>query len=467
MGILRAVIYYFNIFCMAFTLALSFVYLTQLLISYFVIQKNIAKNIAQDHRHYISSENLLPISIIVPAYNEEENIISNIYHMLNIDYPEHEVIVINDGSTDSTHDKIVSGFNMKQIKHPIKVSLKTKKIRAVYFNPQFPNLIYIDKENGGKSDALNAGINASKYPLFVCLDADSIIERDAIIKISTEFLKDTKTVVAGGFVRISNGSVIENGKWKRFRTPDLAVERFQIVEYFRAFLAGRISWNSSNSLLIVSGAFGVFNKSVVIEAGGYKTDTIGEDMEIIVTLHQYLRKKKRKYRIRFIEDAVCWTQGPMSLQDIRKQRRRWQIGLMDTLLHHKSMVLNPRYGTVGFFSLPYAWVFEFFGALVESFGYFIIPLALLLNELSLFYFVLYVAVSTLLGILISLGGLILEQKTNKGTITVKQAMQLTPYAMLENFGYRQFITLCRVEGILRYRSLKNIWSKVKRKPFDQ
>jgi cellulose synthase/poly-beta-1,6-N-acetylglucosamine synthase-like glycosyltransferase len=452
---------------MLYTLALSFVYIIQIVISYFVIRQNNEKKIAKDHKHYINSDNLLPISIIVPAFNEEENIIENIYWMLNIEYPEHEVIIINDGSTDNTHSKIVAGYKLKQINPPIKISLKTKQIRAVYFNPQYPNLIYVDKEPGGKSDALNTGINISKYPLFVCLDADSMIERDAILKISTEFLKDTKTVVAGGFVRIANGSVIENGKWKRFKMPNLTIERFQIIEYFRAFLSGRVSWNSTNSLLIVSGAFGVFNKSIVIEAGGYKTDTIGEDMEIIVTLHQYLRNKKRKYTIKFIEDAVCWTQGPMSVHDIRTQRRRWQIGLMDSLLHHKSMVLNPKYGSVGLLSLPYAWIFEFFGALVEGFGYFVIPLAFLFNELSLFFFLLYLAVSTLLGILISLGGLILEQNTNRGAMTVKQCMQLTPYAMLENFGYRQFITLCRVEGILRYHGLKSTWSKVKREPFNQ
>jgi len=467
MNILRSIIYYFNIFCMVYTLLLTTIYIFQLVVSYFGIRSNNNKKLAADFEHYIDSDNLLPVSVLVPAYNEQENIVKNIHWLLDMDYPEYEIILINDGSTDSTHDNVLKGFGLKKIDYAIKVSLLAKEIRGIYFNPQYPNLIYVDKENGGKSDALNAGINVSQYPLFVCLDADSMIERDAVLKLSTEFLKDTKTVVAGGFVRISNGSVIEGGKWKRFDLPDLAVERFQIVEYFRSFLSGRVSWNFSNSILIISGAFGVFNKSVVIDAGGYKTDTIGEDMEIIVRIHRYLRDKKQKYRIKFSEDAICWTQGPMSMRDLRSQRRRWQVGLMDTLWQHKAMLFRPKYGLLAFVALPYSWLFELLGALVETLGYFIIPLSFFFGELSPLFFVLYLTLSTLLGILLSFGGLILEQTTSKGVMTVKQCMQLTLYAVLENFGYRQYITLCRVEGMLRYRRYKNTWGKIRRKEFNQ
>lgn len=452
---------------MIYTLMLSVIYILQLIVSFFSIRKSNKRRLADDYKQYIDSDNLLPVSLLVPAFNEQENIVKNIQWLMDMDYPEYEIIVVNDGSTDDTHQKVVEAFGLKPIEHSVRISLKTKEIRNIYYNIQYPRLIYVDKENGGKSDALNAGINVSRYPLFVCLDADSMIERDAVLKLSTEFLKDTRTVVAGGFVRISNGSVIENGRFKRFELPELTVERFQIVEYFRAFLSGRISWSSSNNLLIISGAFGVFNKQVVIEAGGYKTNTIGEDMEIIVRLHRYLRDNKRKYRIVFTEDAVCWTQGPMSLKDLRKQRRRWQIGLMDTLFSHIGMLFRPRYGSLGFTSLPYNWLFELLGAPVEAFGYIIIPLSFFFGELSLLFFVLYLTLAILLGIMISFGGLILEQITDKGYMTVRQAMQLTLYAVLENFGYRQFITLCRTEGMLRYRSLKNTWGKVKRKEFNK
>ena len=325
----------------------------------------------------------------------------------------------------------------------------------------------MDKENGGKSDALNAGINFSSYPLFACLDADSRIEPDALLKLSTEFLKNTDTIVAGGLVRIANGFKIRDGRVSGFSMPPKMVEKFQIVEYYRSFLSGRVSWGATNSMLIVSGAFGVFNKQAVIEVGGYKTNTIGEDMEIVVRLHKYMRAHRRKYKIIFCEDSVCWTQGPMSVTDIRSQRRRWQVGLLDTLISHRSMFLNPRYGMIGLLAIPYNWIFELFGAVVEVLGYFIIPFSLVMGELNMFFFVMYFLLAVLLGVILSIGSLILEQYTRKTTMTAKQSLSLSLYAVLENFGYRQMITLFRVEGILKYRKLRKTWGKIKRKEVEQ
>jgi cellulose synthase/poly-beta-1,6-N-acetylglucosamine synthase-like glycosyltransferase len=218
---------------------------------------------------------------------------------------------------------------------------------------------------------------------------------------------------------------------------------------------------------IVSGAFGVFKKQPVIEVGGYKTNTIGEDMEIVVRLHRFMKNHKRKYKILFCEDAVCWTQGPMSMKDIRGQRRRWQIGLLDTLISHAGMFLNPLYGFVGLFAIPYNWIFELFGAVVEVLGYFIIPFSLLMGELNMFFFICYFLLAVLLGIILSLGSLILEQYTKKNEMTPKQCMALSLYAILENFGYRQIITLFRVEGLLKYRKLRKTWGKIKRKDVEQ
>lgn len=467
MVIIRSFIYYFNLFCMGYTLLLNLIYLIQIMVSYIKIGRNFKRRSVDDYIDYVDSENLPPISLIVPARNEQENIVDNIHALLKLDYPEFELIVVNDGSTDQTHEKIVNAFELHKIEYTIKVSLPTKPIRGVYHNPEYPNLIYVEKDNGGKSDALNAGINMSVYPLFVCLDADSRLERDSVLKLATEFIKDSKTVVAGGLVRIANGSVIRDGEWRSFKIPDKAVEKFQIIEYFRAFLAGRVSWGLTNSLLIVSGAFGVFRKQTVIDCGGYKTNTVGEDMEIVVNIHEKLRKARQKYRIVFCEDAVCWTQGPMSLKDLRTQRRRWQIGLLDSLLQHKKMILNPSYGMVGMLSVPYSWLFEIFGAPIEVLGYFIIPLSLFLGELSLYYFFLYFILAVSLGIIISLGGLILEQKIHFGRMTAKQCRQLANYAFLENFGYRQCITLFRVEGMLKYRKLRRTWGIIKRKEFDR
>ncbi len=467
MGYIRTVISFFNYFCMAFTVLLSVIYILQMIMSFIKVRKDSKSLLSNDYERYMYSDNLLPISLLIPAYNEEENVVQNIKSLLKMDYPNFEIIVVNDGSSDKTHEKIVEAFNLYQIESSQKVSIPTKEVRGVYYNVDYPNLLYIDKENGGKSDALNAGINASSYPLFACLDADSRLEKDALLKLSIEFNKDKNTIVAGGIVRIANGSVIRDGEFKGFSMPKRVIERFQIVEYYRSFLSGRVSWGLSNSMLIVSGAFGVFQKQAVIEVGGYKTNTIGEDMEIVVRLHSYMRKHKRKYKIIFCEDAVCWTQGPMSLKDIRGQRRRWQIGLLDTLISHKNLLFNPKYGTVGLVAVPYFWIFELSGALIEVLGYFIIPFSLIMGELNIFFFVIYFLLATLLGIMLSIGSLILEQYTKKNAMTAKQYILISVYAILENFGYRQLITLFRVEGILKYRKLRQTWGKIERKEFEQ
>lgn len=452
---------------MAFTIILSLIYIIQLIISFVKVRKNDKARQSNDYGRYVSSENLLPISLLIPAYNEQENIVSNIKSLMKIDYPQFEIVVVNDGSTDKTHEKIVETFGLYKIESAVKTSIPTNEVRGVYYNIEYPNLIYVDKENGGKSDALNAGINISSYPLFACLDADSRIEPDALLRLSVEFLKNTDTVVAGGLVRIANGFKIRDGRVCGFSMPQKMIERFQIVEYYRSFLSGRVSWGATNSMLIVSGAFGVFKKQAVIEVGGYKTNTIGEDMEIVVRLHKYMRANRRKYKIIFCEDAVCWTQGPMSVNDIRSQRRRWQIGLLDTLLAHKGLFLNPRYGSVGLAAIPYNWVFELFGAVVEALGYFIIPFSLLMGELNMFFFTIYFLLAVLLGVILSMGSLILEQYTRRSVMSAKQCLTLSLYAILENFGYRQMITIFRLEGILKYRKLRKTWGKIKRKDVEQ
>lgn len=452
---------------MSYTIILSLIYIGQFIMSLVKIKDDIQKGRASDYEKYASSDNLQPVSLLIPAYNEVENIVQNVKSLMKLNYPEFELIVINDGSTDGTHEAMIDAFSLYPIETSYIRHIETSKVRNVYYNVKYPGLIYIDKENGGKSDALNCGINVSRYPLFACLDADSRLEKDALLRLGSEFIKDSLTVIAGGLVRIANGTTLREGEPVSFEMPDKIIERFQIVEYLRSFLSGRTSWGLTNSMLIVSGAFGVFKKQVVIDVGGYKTDTIGEDMEIVVRVHEYMLKNKIKYRVKFVEEAVCWTQGPMRMEDVRTQRRRWQVGLMDTLLHYKRMFFNIKYKGVGMFAVPYNWFFELIGATVEALGYFIIPFSLLMGELNLFFFISYFLIATMLGISISIGGLILEQFTKKGVMSTRQCMQLAKYAVLENFGYRQLITLFRMEGMLKYRKLKNKWGSIKRKSFNQ
>ncbi len=467
MNAVRSFIIVFNYFCMTFTIVLSIIYIIQMFVSLFRVRKNYSKHFSDDYLRYIDSNNLLPISLIIPAYNEQENIVQNIRSLMKINYPCYEIIVVNDGSTDKTGELVINAFDMHPIETSIRYQLKTQNIRGVYFSKKYPNLLFVDKDNGGKSDALNAGINISSYPLFTCLDADSRVEKDALLMLALEFIKDSRTVVAGGIVRIANGSKIVDGELKGFTMPEKLIERFQIVEYYRSFLSGRVFWSASNSLLIVSGAFGLFRKQTVIDVGGYKRNTIGEDMEIIVRIHRYMRKNKIKYRVKFNELSICWTQGPMSINDIRSQRRRWQIGLMDTLIAHRAMTLNPRYGMVGLFSMPYNWIFELLGAVIETIGYFLVPFSLIMGELNMFFFVMYFLLAVMLGVILSEGSLVLEQYTHRAAMTAKQSISISIYAILENFGYRQMISIFRVEGIIKYRKLRKTWGKIKRKEFEQ
>ena len=448
---------------MSYTVLLSIAYLIQLIVSYFRLRKERKEELTDDYENYQNSDNLMPITLIVPAYNEQENIVRNVRSLMKLNYPQFEIVVVNDGSTDKTHFNMVEAFGLKKINQSVKVSIPTQEINGIYYNGKYPNLTYVDKENGGKSDALNAGINVSKYPLFACLDADSRIEKDSLLMLGEAFLKDSSTVVAGGFVRIANGSLIEDGEFKGFEIPKKNIERFQIVEYFRSFLYGRVAWGKS--LLIVSGAFGLFRKDAVIEVGGYKNNTLGEDMESFVRMHHKFRKERRKYNVKFLDRAVCWTQCPMSFNDLRGQRRRWQVGLFDSLISHIRMLFNPRYGTVGLLSMPYNFMFELLGVVVEALGYLIIPFSVIMGELNPFYFVMYLLLSVFLGTMLSVGGLLLEQYTRKGCFSAQQIMKLSLYAFLENLGYRQLIVLCRLEGIIRFKKYRKNWGKIKRVGF--
>lgn len=452
---------------MFYTIAVNVFYNGQLLLSVLDIFGYVKKSKSSDYKRYINSKNMIPISIVVPAYNEEKTIVDNIKSLLALDYYEYEIIIVNDGSKDETLAKIIEEFELVKVNQPVKRSLETNEIVGVYRNPNYERLIVVDKLNGGKADALNAGINVSSYPIFACIDADSIIENEALIKLTMIFVEHPETVAVGGIVRLANGSIIQDGKLIEMNIPKSKVASFQIVEYLRAFLTGRTSLSRLNSIIIISGAFGAFNKQAVIDCGGYKVNTIGEDMDIIVKLHKHMKDKKQKYKIKFLADPICWTQAPESLQDLRVQRRRWQIGLFDSLLTHRKMLLNPKYGTVGMLSLPTFWLFELFGPIVEFLGYIFIPLAYLFGLLEFNSFLIYFVFAFLLGTTLSMGSILLEQLSFRKYQSFGDVMRLVLFALLENLGYRQLTVIFRVEGILRFRKARHAWGSIQRQQFTE
>lgn len=464
--LLKSIVINFNYFIIYYVLVINFIYFIQLILAAFNLSDYVKKMRYSDYKKYITSDNMIPISILVPAYNEQETIVENIKSLISLNYPKFEVIVINDGSKDETLNRVIQEFDLKEVHQPVRYRINTNKIRGIYKNLDIPNLIVVDKENGGKADALNAGINISNYPIVTSIDADSILESDSLVRVVMPFIEDKKTIAVGGIVRIANGSVIKRGRVVDIGLPKSRVAMFQIVEYLRAFLTGRVGWDAVNSLLIVSGAFGAFKKDAVIEVGGYAKNTIGEDMELIVKMHDYLLRNKRKYRIKFVPDSVCWTQAPETLKDLRSQRRRWHIGLMDSLLKYKRMFFNPRYKQIGLIAVPYFWLFEMMRPVIEIIGYVMIPLAYIFGLLNLKYFLLFFAASILYGILLSLGAILLEEYTFNKYPTLKQLMKLSLYGVLENFGYRQLTTLYRIEGIVKFRKMKHSWGKIKRVSFQ-
>jgi len=325
--------------------------------------------------HTIKEYKVLPsISIIAPAYNEEASIIENIRSLLSLEYPKKEVIVVNDGSNDNSLQKVIDYYNLVKVDYAFNNTINTAKVRGIYKSTEvaYSNLIFVDKENGGKADALNVGINISRSELFLAIDVDCVIEHDAILRMVKPFIEkedDRKVIAAGGVVRVANSCKIKDGRVVDVNYPKNIWAKFQVLEYFRAFTLGRMAWSRINGLLIISGAFGLFDRQLTLKVGGYDTTTVGEDFELVVRLRKYMHTvAKQKYKVAFIPDPLCWTEVPSKIKALKNQRNRWTRGSIDTVLKHKDIFLNPKYGKMGMISFPYWVLFEWLAPIVETIG---------------------------------------------------------------------------------------------------
>lgn len=403
-----------------------------------------------------------PVSLLVPAYNEEATIASSVRSLLQLDYPEFEIVVVNDGSKDRTMEALIEAFELESFPEAYWRRLKTKELRTIYHSRTIPQLRVIDKENGGKADALNVGINASRYPLFCAMDADSILQRDSLRRVIEPFLDDPDTVATGGTVRIANGCTVSGGHLERVELPSNPLALLQIVEYLRAFLFGRLGWATVNAVLIISGAFGVFRKDVVVEAGGYLADTIGEDMELIVRLHRVLREKGVPYAIHFVPDPICWTEAPESLSILKNQRIRWQRGLAESL--HKNLgLMGKGGGAPGLLAFPFFMIFECYGPLIEVAGYVFMTAMYLIGGISGQAFVAFLALAFCLGFMLSVSALMLEEMSFHIYPRFSQAGLLVLTAILENVGYRQLVTVWRLIGLTRWMlGARSTWGTMTR-----
>jgi cellulose synthase/poly-beta-1,6-N-acetylglucosamine synthase-like glycosyltransferase len=404
-----------------------------------------------------------PITIIVPAYNEEATIAASVRSLLQLDYPVFEIVVVNDGSRDRTLDVLKAEFDLIAFPEAFRDRLRVKPVGGVYRSLQHPQLRVIDKENGGKADALNAGVNASRYPLFCGLDADSVLQRDSLRLVVQPFLEDPRTVASGGIVRVANGCEVRGGFLVRAGLPSNLLALFQIVEYLRAFLFGRLGWVPLNALLIISGAFGVFHKETVIAAGGYRHSTIGEDMELVVRLHLWLRERRRAYRITFVPDPVCWTEAPEDRRVLRSQRMRWQRGLADSLMLNIRLLFHPRGGAVGWLAFPFMMLFELFGPLIEVAGYGLMTAAFFCGSLSWQSYAAFMLVAFGFGVLLSLAALLLEESAFRTYPKLSHLLTLFGVVLLENLGYRQLNAYWRLRAMIQWLGGKQAkWGEMTR-----
>ncbi|MFW6071812.1 MAG: glycosyltransferase family 2 protein [Candidatus Bipolaricaulota bacterium] len=407
------------------------------------------------------------VAILIPAYNEEATITSSLSSLQELDYPNLEFIVVNDGSSDETLKEIKKTFRLVPVAREPENAVECEEVREVYKSVSDERILVVDKENGGKADALNAGLNYSRSDLFLAIDADSIVEKRSIDRLVEPYLTKDKTVVGiGGIVRVANGCRVEGSQVKEVRLPRKLLPSIQVMEYIRAFLFGRTGWSRINSLPIVSGAFGLFRTETVKEIGGYRSETVGEDMDLVIRLHKYMREKKEDYTISFIPDPVCWTQVPSSLKVLSRQRNRWQRGLAEALTYNWKMIFNPKYGTIGLLGLPFFLIFELLGPLVEVSGYVVFAVSFALGLINLPFATLFLTLALLYGILLSTSSLLLEEFTLKRYNNPADRFKLLGIAFLENLGYRQLHALWRFKGLIDFLRKSGSWGEMTRESME-
>ncbi len=406
-----------------------------------------------------------PITIIAPAHNEEASIRVAIRNLLELDYPQLEIIVVNDGSADRTLEELRDEFRLRAVRAVYVAEVKSAPVRGLYRSDVDSRLLVVDKEAAGsKADAVNAGLNAATSPYVCIVDSDSVLERDALLRIMVPVLEDPKRVVAvGGIVRVLNGSEIEKGQLRRVRLPRKSIEAIQVIEYLRAFLIGREAWAQGNMLTIISGAFGLFRTDLVRAVGGYRASSIGEDMDVVARMHRHLREKKVDYEIRFVPDPMCWTEVPSDLRSLARQRARWQKGLLDVLWPNRDMLFRARYGRIGCFALPYLWVFELFAPIMEIVGITTIILAASLGVLSREFFLQFMIFGYAFATVISIGSVLQEEVTYKRYNDWKDVVRLVSYCFFEHFPYRQLHMIWRLQGLWQYMRGDHEWKPLKRK----
>lgn len=461
---------YLNIAICVYSILISLSYIVLGILSARALNFYVRKNRFVSYDALLTSPNAPSVSLIAPAYNEQKSIVENIRSLLSLHYNNFEVIIVNDGSKDETLQTMIDAYGLEKVNFAVHQAIPGKPIRGVYksTNPAYKKLLVVDKVNGGKADALNAGINISNYDLITCIDVDCIIEQDGILKMVKPFMEENTHVIAtGGVVRIANSCEIEDGKLIRAHVPRNIIPRFQVIEYLRAFLMGRMAWSKLNGLLLISGALGMFDKRIAIACGGYDHGTVGEDMELVVRMRRWMSDHKLPYKVVYIPDPLCWTEAPADYKILSRQRNRWMRGTMETLWLHRKLFLNPKYGLLGILSYPYWMFFEWLAPIIEFLGllYFVFLVATGYDNWYFFFFLL-AAVYTF-AINISFLALLFEELTYHQYQSKRDTMKLLLTALLEPIIYHPRTVVWGLKGnIDKLRGAKS-WGEMTRAGFNK
>ncbi len=457
-----------------------FIYCVFILSSYLVISfistreviRYVKKRNSIDYNSVVTSIYQPSISIIAPAYNESVTIVDNIRSLLSLHYSALQIIIVNDGSKDETLQLAIEKYDL-YLSNDVEIgTISTKKIRGIYRSRKkaFSKLIVVDKENGGKADAINVGINVSKTDYFACIDVDCIIDQDAFLRLVEPIMRseNQKIGAVGGIVWLTNDADIKSGKVIKIRTPKSYIARIQVIEYFRAFLLGRPAWAKNNGMLLISGAFGIFDRETVVHIGGYNHNTVGEDMELIMRMHSYYRENKIDYKIEYVPDPLCWTEAPSDYGVLGRQRNRWTRGTIECLKFHRQMFLNQQYGILGYISYPYWLLAEWLAPYIEVGGmifFIIIAICGLANWPFFLALLLFVyAFSTF----ISIYAILIQELTYSKYSSVEDLTSLILTALLEPIKYHPKTVWWSLKGNYDHFTGSNKgWGEMTRKGFKK
>ncbi len=420
-----------------------------------------------DATERLPDEAFPPVSVLVPAYDEERVIVDSVEALLDLDYPQQQVVVVNDASTDDTLGRLKDRFDLYSVPPAFQAVLDTAPVRDFYRSRTDPELLVVDKDDGGgKAGALNVALNACRYPYCVTVDADTVIEPAAIRRMARAFLLSERRVVGtGGSIRVANGVYFDGGTPVQPTVPDNLLAGLQVPEYFRAFLFGRLGWNQMGGNLLISGAFGLYEKQLLIEAGGFEEGSVTEDLELTVSIHRHMQEKGEPYDLPFVPDPVAWTEVPESLSVLGNQRERWHRGLLSSVFRHLRMFGNPRYGLTGLVAFPYYMLGEMLAPVMEVVGIGVVAAGLWLDVLSAEYALLFFGLAYGYQMLLTMASVVLEQLTFRVYSDVRQYLKLLLLAVIEPFGYRQLTTWWRLKAFGTFLRDVGGWGEMERSGF--